>query len=179
VRFQWSRCGGARPLPRVVRASLDELHARASKRNAALGMMVEVPAAALTIETSTPTSFRSQQRSHQYVAARSRDERTLLISVFARGVRLIWACGELCDACGAKRACAAILQRSRASPALLDQGLRAFSVHPERSACEGRDRPLFRSGRMSTQATRRVQDLSRLTRRSSDVLDRAVRIASV
>ena len=123
-----------------------------------LGMMVEVPAAALTIEDFNADFFSIGSNDLiQYVAAASRDEPQL--ADLARPSRAVFSLiGHVvnyADRSGRETSlCGDLAGDPGQVAALLDQGLRIFSVAPgSAGACQGRDRPLFRPCRMSTQAT--------------------------
>jgi phosphoenolpyruvate-protein phosphotransferase (PTS system enzyme I) len=99
-----------------------------------LGMMVEVPAAALTIEDFNADFFSIGSNDLiQYVAAASRDEPQL--ADLARPSRavfgLIGHVVEYADSCGRETSlCGDLAGDPEQVAALLDQGLRIFSVAP-------------------------------------------------
>jgi len=146
-----------------------------------LGMMVEVPAAALTIEDFDADFFSIGSNDLiQYVAAASRDEPQL--AELARLSRAVFPCliGHVVEHANKSGREASLCGDLAGDPgqvaALLDQGLRvsvggAGSV----AAGQGRDLTLFRPQSMSTQEPRpRAQDLIAAYKRSfATLLDRA------
>ena len=132
--------GRTRPLPRAVRSKpATNCVARDSEAQMPpLGMMVEVPAAALTIEDFNADFFSIGSNDLDPVHGGGEPGRTAACrsrASFARGVRSDPACRGPCQPRpAAKRACAAILLATPSRvAALLDQGLRVLSVAPARS----------------------------------------------
>jgi len=119
----------------LLQEAVDEL--RASGREAALpalGMMVEVPAAALAIEDFDADFFSIGSNDLiQYVAAASRDEPQLAdLARPSRAVfNLIGHVVEHADRLGREASlCGDLAGDPEQAAALLDQGLRTFSVAP-------------------------------------------------
>jgi len=117
----------------LLQEAVDEL--RASGREAALpalGMMVEVPAAALAIEDFDADFFSIGSNDLiQYVAAASRDEPQLAdLARPSRAVfNLIGHVVEHADRLGREASlCGDLAGDPEQAAALLDQGLRTFSV---------------------------------------------------
>jgi phosphoenolpyruvate-protein phosphotransferase (PTS system enzyme I) len=119
----------------LLEQALDELRREGREaKMPPLGMMVEVPAAALTIEDFSADFFSIGSNDLiQYVAAASRDEPQL--ADLARPSRAVFGLirhvVEYADTCGRETSLCGDLAGDPAQvPALLDQGLRIFSVSP-------------------------------------------------
>ena len=113
----------------------DELHREGKQAQMPpLGMMVEVPAAALTIEDFNADFFSIGSNDlAQYVAAASRDEPQLAdLARPSRAVfNLIGHVVNYADSCGRETSlCGDLAADPEQVAALLDQGLRIFSVAP-------------------------------------------------
>jgi len=113
----------------------DELHREGKQAQMPpLGMMVEVPAAALTIEDFNADFFSIGSNDlAQYVAAASRDEPQLAdLARPSRAVfKLIGHVVNYADSCGRETSlCGDLAGDPERVAALLDQGLRIFSVAP-------------------------------------------------
>jgi len=119
----------------LLEQALDELrHEDQEAKIPPLGMMVEVPAAALTIEDFDADFYSIGSNDLiQYVAAASRDEPQL--ADLARPSRAVFGLirhvVEYADGCGRETSLCGDLAGDPAQvAALLDQGLRTFSVAP-------------------------------------------------
>jgi phosphotransferase system enzyme I (PtsI) len=119
----------------LLEQALDELrHEDQEAKMPPLGMMVEVPAAALTIEDFDADFYSIGSNDLiQYVAAASRDEPQL--ADLARPSRAVFGLirhvVEYADGCGRETSLCGDLAGDPAQvAALLDQGLRTFSVAP-------------------------------------------------
>jgi phosphoenolpyruvate-protein phosphotransferase (PTS system enzyme I) len=115
--------------------AIQELHREGREAQMApLGMMVEVPAAALTIEDFNADFFSIGSNDLiQYVTAASRDEPQL--AELARPSRAVFSLirhvVDYADRCGRETSlCGDLAADPEQVAALLDQGLRTFSVAP-------------------------------------------------